>query len=92
MFPAVTPQAIFGLPKTRNASTLVQSGCAIIPTRKPCASNVRPIMPEQNDGWSIYASPQTKIKSQLSQPSWSISSRDIGKNGAGSKHDAQYLS
>ena len=38
------------------------------------------------------ASPQTKIKSHASQPSRSISSRDIGNNGAGSKHDAQYLS
>jgi hypothetical protein len=30
------------------------------------------------------------MMSQLSQPSWSISSRDIGKNGAGPKQAAQY--
>ncbi len=32
----------------------------------------------------------TRMISQLSQPSWSISSRDIGRNGAGPKQAAQY--
>src|SRR5258708_38527523 len=38
----------------------------------------------------MYASPVTSTTSQLSQPSSSISARDVGKNGAMPKRSAQY--
>lgn len=42
-------------------------------------------------GWSIYASPVTTMTSHESQPSASISARDMGRNGATPKRLAQYL-
>jgi hypothetical protein len=69
----------------------VQSGWAMMPTRKPWFSSMRPITAMPKLGWSTYASPVTKTMSQLSQPSWVISARLIGKNGAVPKRCAQYL-
>jgi hypothetical protein len=43
MLPAVTPQNRLGLPRALKASALVQSGWAMMPTRKPCASSTRPM-------------------------------------------------
>ena len=91
IFPLVTPQNKLGLPKTLKASALVQSGCAMMPTRKPCASSMRPITAMPKLGWSTYASPVTSTMSQLSQPSLSISARLMGSMGAVPKRDAQYL-
>ena len=69
---------------------LCQSGWATMPTRKPWASSVRPITAMPKLGWSTYASPVTRMMSQLSQPSLSISARLIGRNGAVPKRLAQY--
>jgi hypothetical protein len=49
---AVTPQNRLGLPSALNASALCQSGWAMMPTRKPCASSVRPITAMPKLGWS----------------------------------------
>src|SRR5215211_4392494 len=38
----------------------------------------------------MYASPVTRMTSQLSQPSSSISARDVGRNGATPNRCAQY--
>jgi hypothetical protein len=52
MLPAVTPKNRFGRPSALNGSALVQSGCAMMPTRKPCASSTRPITAMPKLGWS----------------------------------------
>ena len=62
-----------------------------MPTRKPCDSSTRPTIAIPKLGWSTYASPVTRMTSHWSQPSKSISSRDIGRNGAGVSRCAQYL-
>jgi len=55
----------------------------MMPTRKPCFSSNLPISAMPKLGWSMYASPVIRMTSQESQPSTSISVRDIGRNGAG---------
>src|SRR2546423_1767564 len=90
MLPAVIPENRFGRPRAANASALCQSGWAMMPTRKPCASRTRPTIAIPKLGWSTYASPVTMMMSQLSQPKASISARDMGKNGAVPKRSAQY--
>jgi hypothetical protein len=44
MLPAVMPKNSRGAPSARIASALCQSGCAITPTRRPCASSTRPMI------------------------------------------------
>ena len=44
MFPAVTPKNSLGRPSALNASALRQSGCAMMPTLKPCDSSSRPMI------------------------------------------------
>ena len=90
MFPAVTPQNRFGRPSARNGSALRQSGWSRMPTRNPCASSSRPTSAMPKLGWSTYASPVTSTTSQLSQPSSSISAREVGSTGATPKRSAQY--
>jgi hypothetical protein len=38
------PKNRFGRPSAANGSALCQSGCAMMPTRKPCASSTRPMI------------------------------------------------
>jgi hypothetical protein len=52
MLPAVMPKKRFGLPSARNGSALCQSGWAMMPTRKPCASSSRPTIAMPKLGWS----------------------------------------
>jgi hypothetical protein len=52
MLPAATPKNRLGLPSALNGSALCQSGCAMMPTRKPCASSVRPMTAMPKLGWS----------------------------------------
>jgi hypothetical protein len=44
MLPAVMPKKKFGVPTRLKSSVEFQSGCAMMPTRKPCASSSRPMM------------------------------------------------
>ena len=86
---AYTPGDVGG--KRPDRAALVQSGWAMMPTRKPWASSMRPITAMPKLGWSTYASPVTSTMSQLSQPSLSISARLIGKCDAVPKRAAQNL-
>ena len=52
MLPAVMPKNRFGRPNCLKGSALCQSGCAMMPTRKPCASSNRPMMAMPKLGWS----------------------------------------
>jgi hypothetical protein len=44
MLPPVTPKNRRGFPSARNGSADCQSGCAMMPTRKPWASSSLPMI------------------------------------------------
>jgi hypothetical protein len=52
MLPAVMPKNRLGLPSALKGSADCQSGCAMMPTRKPCASSNLPMMAMPKLGWS----------------------------------------
>ena len=49
---SATDFAALGRPSAENGAALCQSGCAMMPTRKPCASNSRPMIAMPKLGWS----------------------------------------
>ena len=68
-----------GVPMPWMDSIFVQSGCAMMPTRKPSPSSTRPIIAAPNDGWSTYASPVMMSTSSSAQPRATISARVVGR-------------
>jgi hypothetical protein len=52
MLPAVMPKKRFGLPSDVKSRVDCQSGWAMMPTRKPCASSTRPTIAMPKLGWS----------------------------------------
>ena len=81
MLPPVMPKNRFGRPSLVKSRAECQSGCAMMPTRKPWASSTRPTIAMPKLGWSTYASPVTMMTSQESQPSSSISAREWAGTG-----------